>query len=215
LKQQTNKEELKNIILEMVAKEMPKNTAVIVQYMLKKYNLSSRTTTQLLMELENEAKLSFINPEIMMSHSLKEFVFSQKAFWYWEIIALSIATLVSVVTIPEGKYPLAFVRVVLAGTFLFFLPGYVLIKTLFPKTLPFKTAAQGLDNIERITLSIGMSLVLTTLLGLILNFSQWGIRLTPLVLSLGLLVLTIAFGTVAVFREYRAKAHIFNITPKN
>ena len=37
-----------------------------------------------------------------------------------------------------------------------------------------------------------------------LNYTPWGIRLAPITLSL--LALTIVFATVAVLREYQAKA---------
>ena len=52
-----------------------------------------------------------------------------------------------------------------------FLPGFTLIKTLFP--------TREIDNIERTALSIGMSLALVPLVGLLLNYTPWGIRLTP------------------------------------
>ena len=91
-----------------------------------------------------------------------------------------------------------------------FLPGYAFIKALFPTTVPFKTSSENLDNIERIALSIGMSLALVPIVGLILNYTPWGIRLTPITLSL--LALTIVFGTAAVLREYQVKAQAGKIT---
>jgi uncharacterized membrane protein len=48
-----------------------------------------------------------------------------------------------------------------------------------------------------------MSLALTPIVGLILNYTPWGIRLTPIVLSL--LALTIVFATAAIIREHKAK----------
>jgi uncharacterized membrane protein len=48
-----------------------------------------------------------------------------------------------------------------------------------------------------------MSLALTPIVGLILNYTPWGIRLTPIVLSL--LALTIVFATAAIIRGNQAK----------
>ena len=60
-----------------------------------------------------------------------------------------------------------------------------------------------MDTIERVALSLGMSLALVPIVGLILNYTPWGIRLTPITLSL--LALTIVFATAAILREYQAK----------
>jgi uncharacterized membrane protein len=56
-----------------------------------------------------------------------------------------------------------------------FLPGYALIATLFPRK-------GDLDGIERIALSFGLSIAITPLLGLGLNYTPFGIRLTPILI---------------------------------
>jgi len=38
----------------------------------------------------------------------------------------------------------------------------------------------GIDGIERVALAFGLSIAIVPLLGLVLNFTPWGIRLTPL-----------------------------------
>jgi uncharacterized membrane protein len=48
-----------------------------------------------------------------------------------------------------------------------------------------------------------MSIALVPIVGLILNYTPWGIRLTPITISL--LALTLVFATMAVVREYLAK----------
>jgi len=71
--------------------------------------------------------------------------------------------------------------------FVLFLPSYSLIKALFP--------TKELDNIER--------LALVPITGLLLNYTPWGIRTTPIALSL--LALTTTFATAALIREQQAK----------
>jgi len=83
----------------------------------------------------------------------------------------------------------------LGSIFVLFLPGYSLIKALFP--------TRELDNIERTALSVGMSLALVPITGLLLNYTPWGIRTIPVTLSLT--ALTIAFATAALIREHEAK----------
>lgn len=41
----------------------------------------------------------------------------------------------------------------------------------------------GIDGIERVALSFGLSIAITPLLGLVLNFTPWGIRLVPIMLA--------------------------------
>lgn len=60
-----------------------------------------------------------------------------------------------------------------------------------------------IENIERSVLSIGTSLALVPITGLLLNYTAWGIKVTPVTLSL--LALTIILATIALIREQEAK----------
>jgi uncharacterized membrane protein len=84
-----------------------------------------------------------------------------------------------------------------------FLPRSTSIKAPCATQVPIKTSTENLDNIERIALSLGMSIALVPIIGLFLNYTPWGIRLTPIVLSL--LALTIYFATAAarLFKKRR------------
>jgi hypothetical protein len=196
-------DKIKNLILEIVAKEKPPNTKKLMQLMLQQHSINPESTAKFLIALENDDKLHFTKPETPTQTSAREYVFSQKPLWYWGIIALSIVTSISVFTIPEAAYPIAYVRVVLGIIFVLFLPGYTFIKALFPPKVFINTSSKNLDNIERITLSIGMSLSIVTIVGLFLNYTPWGIRLAPITLSL--LVLTVICATAAVLRENQSK----------
>ena len=70
-------------------------------------------------------------------------------------------------------------RIVLALPVVLFIPGYSLIAAVFPKK-------GDLGFIERIMLSIGVSIAVVPLMGLGLNFTPWGIRLDPIVIVLSL-----------------------------
>ena len=66
-----------------------------------------------------------------------------------------------------------------------FLPGYSLIATLFPRK-------DDLDAIERIALSFGLSIAITPLLGLALNYTPFGIRLLPILIVLSVFTISLA-----------------------
>ena len=81
--------------------------------------------------------------------------------------------------------PLEPVRVALGLLLVLFFPGYTLISALYPRS-------EQLTGVERVALGLGLSLALVPLLGLALNFSPWGIRLTPIVVTLSLWTLVLA-----------------------
>lgn len=76
------------------------------------------------------------------------------------------------------------VRIVLGLPAILFIPGYMLIFSLFPA----KKTLQGIDIIERIALSFGLSIAIVPLIGLGLNYTPWGIRLIPILSSLVLFI---------------------------
>lgn len=78
--------------------------------------------------------------------------------------------------------PLEPVRIALGMAMVLFSPGYSLLAWLYPRK-------GSLEGVERIALSLGLSLAIVPLLGLALNFTPWGIRLTPIVASTTLFAL--------------------------
>lgn len=68
-------------------------------------------------------------------------------------------------------------RIILGLPAVLFFPGYTLLAALFPRR-------GGLNGIERFALSFGMSIAVVPLIGLGLNFTPWGIRLYPILISL-------------------------------
>ena len=79
-------------------------------------------------------------------------------------------------------------RVVPAIAFVLFLPGYLATSALFPRT-------GDLSGPERLALSLGLSMAIVPLIGLALNFTPWGIRLEPIVVSLDALGAVLILAT--------------------
>lgn len=97
-------------------------------------------------------------------------------------ILLALATLFFTLT-PLGG--ISVLRIPLGLLMVLFVPGYTLIAALFPKM-------KDLDGIERVALSFGLSIAVVPLIGLGLNYTPWGIRLTPVVVSLAIFTLAMA-----------------------
>jgi uncharacterized membrane protein len=198
LDSRTTNEKIKDQIIEEIIKQKLKNIEELKRAMYQKYRINTKLTEYLLIELEDEKRLHF-SKAFTAIRGAKNFVFSHKTLWYWGVIILSTATAVSIFTIPENDYPIAYVRIGMGIIFLLFLPGYSFIKALFPMDNSVKIGFEKVDNLDRIVLSIGTSIVLVPLVGLVLNYSPWGIRLTSITVSL--LALTVILSTAAILRE--------------
>lgn len=111
--------------------------------------------------------------------------------WDLEIVAVLSLILAGIIAL-GGDGWLHYVQIGLGLPFVLFFPGYVLIAALFPKK-------DDLDGIERSALSFGLSIAVAPLIGLGLNYTPWGIRLTPILLSL--IVFIILMGCISFFRR--------------
>jgi uncharacterized membrane protein len=127
------------------------------------------------------------------------------------VVALVALTNVAVLAPIVRESPL---RVVLGLPFVLFIPGYAFIAALFPEEgdpppddeetadgRVQRMSDRGIDGIERVALSFGLSIAIVPLIGLVLNFTPWGIRLVPVLLSISGFTL-VATG-VAARRRWR------------
>jgi uncharacterized membrane protein len=89
------------------------------------------------------------------------------------------------------------IRIVLSLPLVLFLPGYSLIGVLFPRK-------NDLSGIERAALSFVLSLAIVPLLGLVLNYTPFGIRLEPVLFVLS--AFTISLSLVAWVRRMKVPA---------
>jgi uncharacterized membrane protein len=117
-----------------------------------------------------------------------------------------VSTLIAVILVPAEFYPWNYSRNILGTIFVLVAPGFTLSKVLFPKKIPSKNSKKGSDAIVRFGLSIGMSLTLVPLVGLILYHTRLGVSLIPTTVSFFLL--TVAFATIAMAREYKTKPNV-------
>ncbi len=85
-------------------------------------------------------------------------------------------------------------RIILGVIVLLLFPGYSLLAALFP-------AKKHLRAIERAGLTFILSFALVSLTGLILNYTPWGIRLDPIVISVAILIFV--FSAIAILRRWR------------
>lgn len=119
--------------------------------------------------------------------------------WFYGTVFTALVTVLVIYTLPTDL-PLVAVRWVLGAVFVLFIPGYVTVEALFPK-------GRELDGIERFALSVGLSLALVPLIGLLLNYTPWGIRLNPILISL--VAFTLLMAGIGLARRFKVAAERF------
>ena len=79
-------------------------------------------------------------------------------------------------------------RIIIGAIAIIFFPGYILLSAIFPRR-------GDLLWIERVGLSFGLSIAIVAMLGLILNYTPWGIRLYPVLTAIAsFVVITSVIG---------------------
>ncbi len=90
-------------------------------------------------------------------------------------------------------------RVALGLAFVIFFPGYSLVAALFPRK-------GDIGGIERLALSFGLSIAAVPLIGVVINFSPWGLSLYPILISLLLFIAVMT--TIAWFRRRKLPSEV-------
>jgi len=137
---------------------------------------------------KGELELAEVNPP----SNLSSYAFHLENLWFWVLTALVSFTVLVVFLVNSSA--LLYLRYALGGIFILFLPGAMLITALYPR--------EGeLDGLERLALSIGLSLAVVPLIGLALNYTPWGITLAPIMVSLAFFAEVM--GVVAFVKKFR------------
>jgi uncharacterized membrane protein len=121
-----------------------------------------------------------------------------KALWYWIVLTVGCLA-IFLLSIPTNLTILIYLRSAVGLSLVFLLPGYSVTRVLFPvhsKTV----AVNGVDRIERVALSVGLSIALVSIVGLFLRYTPWS---SDYQTAISLLILSVLFSSVALVREGR------------
>ncbi len=140
--------------------------------------------------LRMEGKLKIMDPS--PPESLLRFLLSSRSAWFWALLLTVITTDISIYASSWTPQLLLF-RYIFGPICILYLPGASLMELLYPR-------GGGHTQLERLALSIGLSLALIPSVGLLLNYTPLGISLDPIVASLTILTTALALGAVA--RKY-------------
>ena len=116
----------------------------LVEKLVKDKGLKFNDASKAVYVLWKKGGLNLSEPNPPSNHWT--FAFNLESLWFWALTALVAFTLLFVFLVDAS--PLLYVRYVLGGVFILFLPGFMLISALYPRS-------GELDGVERLALSIG------------------------------------------------------------
>lgn len=127
--------------------------------------------------------------------------------WYADLLAVDLVVVAVVLSLFVPELRQLSVWVLVGIPFVLFAPGYALTAALYPSKPPdpeHETATGGVDSpgidiLERVIISVGASLAIVPLVGIVLSFTPMQISLTSSMLSLG--GIAVAFTGVAAGRR--------------
>lgn len=116
--------------------------------------------------------------------NLFRYLATARSAWFWGLVASTVIVGLFVLS-PSSLLPLLYLRYATGGTLVLFLPGYGLVETLYPRQA-------DMERLQRVLLSVGLSLALLPFVGLLLDYSPWRITLASTYGALGLLSIFLA-----------------------
>ena len=130
----------------------------------------------------------------------------KKCVFVDDLLAVTLLSCLGAVFVLVPPFNETFLRIPIALSLFFFVPGYAFISALFPGN-------KEISGIERFTLSVGFSLVLTVFDGFLISLLPWGYRPAPIVVSI--LGITTFFSILAIFtRKLKDESEQFSFSLK-
>ncbi|MHA1595080.1 MAG: DUF1616 domain-containing protein [Candidatus Baldrarchaeia archaeon] len=168
----------------------PITLSELIDILTKKYAIKLEEAAKMIYVAWKNGELEMLEPK--PPRNLLSYTFTLRSLWFWLLTTLIGITIAIVLYVSEP--PLIYLRYVLGSVFVLYLPGATLIEALYPR-------GEDLEPLERLALSIGLSLAVVPLIGLVLNYTPWGIRLQPILTALALF--TECMAIAALIRKYK------------
>ena len=186
-------ESLRVLVENIIRTERPETVGDLVRLVKeRRRNASWMDVVRTVEALRDEGWLEMELPALGIESFSDYFFLWSENVWFYLVLAASLATFLAVYVLPQ-TLPFIVVRWFFGTVYVLYLPGYALLQALFPGGL-------GSDGVLRFALSVGLSVAVAPLIGLLLNYTPWGIRLDPIVVGLSLFTLAMSF--LGLYRRY-------------
>lgn len=116
--------------------------------------------------------------------------------WTLDLLSILVLGTTALVGILAVDLPWTSVRLALALPLVLLVPGYAFLSALFPER-----GDQGFDLLERLVLSIALSLAVVSIAAYLANFTPYGIRLAPVLIAV--VGWSVTFAVIGLVRRAR------------
>ncbi len=180
------------ILSKAVIDAVEENSTVedLVQRISEEHGVRKERVIKILYTLQQSELINLEDPH--PPSSIIGYAWSSYSLWFWTLLILVASTTAFIYVFPQIS-PYIYLRYLLGSIFILYIPGYTLIEILYP-------TKKETTKLENIILSIGLSVALLLLVGLIINYTPWGLRLNPIFTILTLLTMLLAL--IALARKF-------------
>ncbi len=140
-----------------------------------------------------ESRLVVIRPGSHMSFI--SYLFGSPGWWFWLYQAGVVLGALAALLLPHSPPQVELVKVFMGAPMLFYLPGYGLLKALFPE--------RKWGSLEEAAASIALSLSMDPLVGLVLVQTRPGMTVITTLVSFAFL--EVVLGLAAAYRRYEVE----------
>lgn len=190
---ESNEVSIRVLVEEIVRREHPKTVGELFKLALRERSgMNQDSFVRVVEGLRREGKITLESPFPRFEGFTQYIISGSMNLWFYLVLLATLGTVAAVYLLPD-LYPVTIVRWVIGGVFVLYLPGYAVIEALFP-------SRKSLDGVARFALSVVLSLAIVMLTGLFLNYTPWGIRLDPIVVSLS--TFTVVAALTGTYRKY-------------
>jgi hypothetical protein len=183
---------LRKIVGDTIKSSHPKTVRELAQIVSTSSTFAEEDLVYIIKDMVKDGSITIEEPIYEIESSWDYLLTPTLSAWLWAVLGATALALVVIFFIPD-IFPLVIIRWLPSSMLVLFLPGYVFLQLLFSRKAE-------IDTIERFALSVGLSLALVPLIGLLLNYTPFGIRLIPIVASLS--IFTLVFAAAAATKGY-------------
>lgn len=144
-------------------------------------SLSLEEIQDAMKKLEREKRIILLEP-VTKEDFLHYIIRSYDSLFFWLRIAATCFALTVIFFLPNVE-PWSYIRILIAVVFVLFLPGNALVQLLF--------AHRNMEQTEQMVLSVGLSIAIVSIIGLVLKYTPLGLTVQSAVISISILSITL------------------------
>jgi uncharacterized membrane protein len=186
---------IQDIIIKIINEYSPTSNFEVLNIAQKLYNISEEDAIKALLVLKKDKKITFINRNKETITTLTSFLLSKKSNWYKITLLISIISLLSSLLL-NSNTSLVYLRYFFGFIMIFFIPGYSILILI--------GLSNETDEIYLLTFSIGISIIVVSVISLVLNFSPFKMSYLSIIFSLfGITFLSLNSGLLMEYQKMK------------